>query len=166
MPSISNQFDTSRDRPDSTSYILGEYCHSDGQYGPDDADEAAVAATLYAAHAYLFGCQEFAIWKSSRAVEATDQHLQHPSEQEEDEFSIDMDEALASEVQRRLRDLDLVARCSKDLRRADLGCPSTRLSDSGWSYERPSSAGSWFPRSHQLVPERVAPLPACIDQTV
>ncbi|MEW2093848.1 hypothetical protein AB0932_29345 [Streptomyces sp. NPDC006682] len=31
--------------------ILSEYCHNDGQGGPDDADESAAAATLYAAHA-------------------------------------------------------------------------------------------------------------------
>lgn len=57
-------------------YMLSEYCHNDGQDGPDDADESAAAAALYAAHAYLFGCQEFAAWTSSRAVEAIDQHLE------------------------------------------------------------------------------------------
>ncbi|MFI7368233.1 hypothetical protein ACIBO4_39440 [Streptomyces sp. NPDC050149] len=104
-------------------YILSEYCHNDGQDGPDDADESAAAATLYAAHAYLFGCQEFAIWNSNRAVEAIDQHLQYLAEQEEDELPVDTDQALASELQRQLRDLDLIARHSKDLRHAGLGLP-------------------------------------------
>ncbi|MFJ4853678.1 hypothetical protein [Streptomyces sp. NPDC088730] len=104
-------------------YMLSEYCHNDGQDGPDDADESAAAATLYAAHAYLFACQEFAVWNSNRAVEAIDQHLQCLAEQEEDELPVDMDEALTSELQRQLRDLDLIARYSKDLRHAGLGLP-------------------------------------------
>ena len=105
-------------------YILSEYCHNDGQDGPDDADESAAAATLYSAHAYLFGCQEFAAWTSNRAVEAIDQHLQYLAEQEEDdELPVDTDEVLASELQRQLRDLDLIARHSKDLRHAGLGLP-------------------------------------------
>ncbi|MGV9581525.1 hypothetical protein ACWDRZ_33310 [Streptomyces sp. NPDC003509] len=104
-------------------YILSEYCHNDGQDGPDDADESAAAATLYAAHAYLFTCQEFAVWNSNRAVEAIDQHLQYLAEHEEDELSVDTDEALTSELQRQLRDLDLIARYSKDLRHAGLGLP-------------------------------------------
>ncbi|MGW9054494.1 hypothetical protein ACWGOT_30745 [[Kitasatospora] papulosa] len=104
-------------------YILSEYCHNDGQDGPDDADESAAAATLYAAHAYLFTCQEFAVWNSNRAVEAINQHLQYLAEQEEDELPVDTDEALTSELQRQLRDLDLIARYSKDLRHAGLGLP-------------------------------------------
>jgi hypothetical protein len=102
-------------------YMLSEYCHNDGQDGPDDADESAAAAALYAAHAYLFGCHDFALWTSSRAVEAIDQHLQYPAEQEEDELPVDADEAVASELQRQLRDLDLIARYSKDLRYAGMG---------------------------------------------
>ncbi|PWS49846.1 hypothetical protein DLE01_21730 [Streptomyces sp. FT05W] len=104
-------------------YILSEYCHNDGQDGPDDADESAAAATLYAAHAYLFTCQEFAVWNSNRAVEAIDQHLQYLAEQAEDELPVDTDEALTSELQRQLRDLDFIARYSKDLRHAGLGLP-------------------------------------------
>ncbi|MCW2901652.1 MAG: hypothetical protein JWO67_3917 [Streptosporangiaceae bacterium] len=104
-------------------YMLSEYCHNDGQDGPDDADESAAAAALYAAHAYLFTCQEFAVWTSGRAVEAIDQHLQYLAEQEEDELPVDTDEALASELRRQLRDLDLIARFSKDLRYAGMGLP-------------------------------------------
>ncbi|MFE1957522.1 hypothetical protein [Streptomyces sp. NPDC059479] len=101
-------------------YMLSEYCHNDGQDGPDDADESAAAAALYAAHAHLFRCQEFAVWTSRRAVEAVDQHLQYLAEQEEDELP-DPDEALVSELQWQLRDLDLIASYSKDLRYSSLG---------------------------------------------
>lgn len=104
-------------------YMLGEYCHNDGQDGPDDADEPAAAATLYAAHAYLFGCQDFAIWTSGRAVEAVDEHLQYLAEQEEGELPVDTDEALVGELQRQLRDLDLIANFSKELRCSFTGLP-------------------------------------------
>lgn len=102
-------------------YMLSEYCHNDGQVGPDEADESAAAAALHAAHAYLFGCQDFAIWTSSRAVEAIDQRLQYLAEQEGDEHLPDPDEALAAELQRQLRDLDLITRYSKDLRYSRMG---------------------------------------------
>ncbi|MFF7947683.1 hypothetical protein [Streptomyces griseorubiginosus] len=104
-------------------YMLSEYCHNDGQDGPDDADESAAAATLYAAHAYLLGCHDFASWTSRRAVEAVDQHLEFLAEQEEDELVPDSDEALTSELQRQLRDLDLIANYSKDLRYSSMGLP-------------------------------------------
>lgn len=104
-------------------YMLSEYCHNDGQDGPDDADEDAAAATLYAAHAYLFGCQDFAAWTGGRAVDAIDQRLQHQAEQEETELPVDTDEALVSELRRQLRDLDLISRYSKDLRHASRGLP-------------------------------------------
>ncbi|MFF2470354.1 hypothetical protein [Streptomyces mirabilis] len=102
-------------------YMLSEYCHNDGQDGPDEADESAAAAALHAAHAYLFGCQDFAIWTSSRAVEAIDQRLQYLAEQDGDEHLPDPDEALAAELQRQLRDLDLITRYSKDLRYSRMG---------------------------------------------
>ncbi len=102
-------------------YMLSEYCHNDGQDGPDDADEHAAAATLYAAHAYLFECRDFAVWASRRAVDAVDEHLQYLAEQGED--IPDLDEATVAELQRQLRDLDLIAKYSKDLRFAGLGLP-------------------------------------------
>ncbi|TDT97278.1 hypothetical protein EDD99_5390 [Streptomyces sp. 846.5] len=104
-------------------YMLSEYCHNDGQDGPDDADESAAAATLYAAHSYLFGCHDFASWTSHRAVEAVDQHLEHLAEQEDDEPVPNSDEALACELQRQLRDLDLIANYAEDLRHSNLGLP-------------------------------------------
>ncbi|MEL5958156.1 hypothetical protein AADR41_25935 [Streptomyces sp. CLV115] len=104
-------------------YMLSEYCHNDGQDGPDDADESAAAATLYAAHAYLFGCHDFVSWTSGRAVEAVEQRLEYLAETEEDEIPVDADEALASELQRQLRDLDLIANFSKELRYSAMGLP-------------------------------------------
>ncbi|MDG9695223.1 hypothetical protein ACFW4O_10205 [Streptomyces mutabilis] len=102
-------------------YMLSDYCHNDGQDGPDDADEHAAAATLYAAHAYLFGCNDFAVWASQRAVDAIDQHLEYLAEQDED--LPEPDEALLAELQRQLRDLDLIANYSKDLRYSSTGLP-------------------------------------------
>ncbi|MET9994235.1 hypothetical protein ABZ061_32325 [Streptomyces mutabilis] len=102
-------------------YMLSDYCHNDGQDGPDDADEHAAAATLNAAHAYLFGCQDFAVWASQRAVEALDQHLEHLAEQNED--LPDPDDALLAELQRQMRDLDLIESCSQDLRYSSSGLP-------------------------------------------
>jgi hypothetical protein len=103
-------------------YMLSEYCHNDGQDGPDDADESAAAAILHAAHAYLFGCTDFAAWVSDRGVEAVDQHLQYLAEQEEEDLP-DPDEALIAELQRQLRDLDLIAERAKELRHAKFGLP-------------------------------------------
>ncbi|MFJ3880862.1 hypothetical protein ACIPW5_25870 [Streptomyces sp. NPDC090077] len=102
-------------------YMLCDYCHNDGQDGPEDADDNAAAATLYAAHAYLFECRDFAVWASRRAVDAVDEQLEHLAEQEED--LPDLDEATVAELQRQLRDLDLIANHSKDLRLASLGLP-------------------------------------------
>ncbi|MGW5847760.1 hypothetical protein ACWFQ8_07300 [Streptomyces sp. NPDC055254] len=65
-------------------YMLSEYCHNDGQDGPEDADDNAAAATLHAAHAYLFECCDFAVWASRRSVDAVDEHLEYLAEQEED----------------------------------------------------------------------------------
>ncbi|KOU45225.1 hypothetical protein ADK55_22205, partial [Streptomyces sp. WM4235] len=56
-------------------YMLSDYCHNDRLVGPDDAYEPAAAATLNAAYAYLFGCTDFAVWASRRAID--DQHLEH-----------------------------------------------------------------------------------------
>lgn len=104
-------------------YMLSEYCHNDGQDGPDDADESAAAAVLHAAHAYLFGCSDFAFWAGRRAVEAIDQRLEYLAEQDEDADLPDSDEAMAVELQRQLRDLDLIAGHAKELRHSGLGLP-------------------------------------------
>lgn len=104
-------------------YLLSEYCHNDGQDGPDDADESAAAATLYAAKTYLFGCCDFAGAVSNRAVEAIDQALERLAEEEGEQDVPDLDEALVAELRRQLRDLDLIANYSTELRHAILGLP-------------------------------------------
>ncbi|MER6443681.1 hypothetical protein [Streptomyces venezuelae] len=109
-------------------YMLSDYCHNDGQDGPDDADEHAAAATLFAANAYLFESRDFAVWASRRAVDAMDEHLEYLAESEED--VPDLDEATVAELRRQLRDLDLIARYSEDLCSVYAGLPvdtSTRL---------------------------------------
>ncbi|MEU3188984.1 hypothetical protein ABZ707_32995 [Streptomyces sp. NPDC006923] len=68
-------------------------------------------------------CYDFANWTSRRAVEAVDQHLEYLAEQEEDKVVPNSDEALASELQRQLRDLDLIAHNSKELRYSSTGLP-------------------------------------------
>ncbi len=105
-------------------FLLGDYCHNDGQDGPDEADESAAAATLYAAQAYLFGgCHDFAVWAGHRAVEAAEIHVEYLAEQEEDDVP-DPDDAIADELRRQLRDLDVIAHHAKDLRLADSGLPA------------------------------------------
>ncbi|MER6394284.1 hypothetical protein ABT236_38260 [Streptomyces sp. NPDC001523] len=103
-------------------YMLSDYCHNDRLVGPDDAYEPASAATLNAAYAYLFGCTDFAVWASRRAID--DQHLEHlaGAELEEGDF-LDTDKALIDELKRQLRDLDLIAERSKELRHAKFGLP-------------------------------------------
>ena len=54
-------------------------------------------------------------------MEAVDQHLEFLAEQEGDDLVPDSDEALTSELQRQLRDLDLIASYSKDLRYSSMG---------------------------------------------
>ncbi|WP_326586008.1 hypothetical protein [Streptomyces sp. NBC_01294] len=101
-------------------YVLGDHCHNDGQAGPDDAHEPAAAASLNAAYAYLFGCTELAVWASRRAVDG--QHLEYLAKREEG-CLLDTDKALIDELKRRLRDLDLVAARSTELRHALFGLP-------------------------------------------
>ncbi|GGX80601.1 hypothetical protein [Streptomyces fructofermentans] len=103
-------------------YMLSEFCHNDGQDGPDDADECAAAATLFAAHAYVFTCRDFAVWAARRGVEAVDQHLEYLADRGEEDLP-DEEDALLAELRRQLRDLDLIADHSRELRHAGLGLP-------------------------------------------
>lgn len=106
-------------------YMLSDYCHNDGEDGPDEADEPAAAAVLHAAHAYLFGVGEFAVWAGDRAVEAVDQRLQDLEDEGVPEEDLpDPDEELAVELRRQLADLDLIAHHAEDLRRAASGLPA------------------------------------------
>lgn len=98
------------------AFYLSDYCHNDGQDGPDDADEPAAAAVLLAAEAYMHGCADFAVEASGRAVEAVDNLLN-----EDDMYADDPHEYLASELRRQLRDLELISARSEEVRYARLG---------------------------------------------
>ncbi|WP_405583705.1 hypothetical protein [Streptomyces sp. NBC_01190] len=107
------------------AFYVSDYCHNDGRHGPDDADEPAAAAVLHAAHAYMHGCADFAVFASGRAVEVVDELAQ-----EADDFAADPDELRAEELRRQLRDLDLITPHATALRRARFGLPpatSTQL---------------------------------------
>ncbi|MFJ8043276.1 hypothetical protein ACIRBX_22555 [Kitasatospora sp. NPDC096147] len=113
--------------------MLGDHGHHDGPYGPygpRDEHEPAAAAVLDAAHAHLFGCRDFASWVSGHAVAALD-HDPDGAEWPDHEIP-GIDEAIATELRRQVRDLDLIATCSTQLHVAGLGLfPSTaaRLGD-------------------------------------
>jgi hypothetical protein len=98
------------------AFYLSEYCHNEGQDGPDDADESAAAAVLHAGEAYMHGCSDFAVWVSHRGVEAVDELLNNG-----DVYAEDPDEVVADELRRQLRDLDLIATHSSELRHARMG---------------------------------------------
>ncbi|MDT0319290.1 hypothetical protein [Streptomyces millisiae] len=100
-------------------YLRSEYCHNDGQDGPDDADEPAAAATLHAASAYLFGCADFAIWASQRAADAVGEQLEFLAEHEEE--MPDLEVATVVELHRQLNDLALIASHARELRHSALG---------------------------------------------
>jgi hypothetical protein len=79
-PDASHQVQDALDRLHSSPYW-----HSDGQDGPDDADEDTAAASIYAADCYMSGDAQSAAWAAQRAVQATfqiaEQHLQlYPSD--------------------------------------------------------------------------------------
>ena len=100
-------------------FYLSEYCHNDGQDGPDDADESAAAAVLYAAEFAMHGCLEFAIGAGLRDEEAADNAgWDSDGELAED---ADEDELVYTELRRQLFDLDLIARHADDLRYVRLG---------------------------------------------
>jgi hypothetical protein len=100
-------------------YYLSEYCHNDGQDGPDDADESAAAAAIYAAEFAMHGCLEFATWAGLRGEEAADQ-AGWDSDEELDEDA-DENELIHIELSRQLEDLDLIGRHADDLRYARNG---------------------------------------------
>jgi len=95
-------------------FYLSDYCHNDGQDGPDDADDSAAAAVIYAAEFAMHGCLEFATWAGLRGEEAADQ-AGWDSDEELDEDA-DEDELIHIELRRQLEDLDLIERHADDLR--------------------------------------------------
>jgi hypothetical protein len=99
-------------------FYLSEFCHNDGQDGPDDAGEPAAAAVLYAAEFAMHGCLEFAISSGLCGEEAADNAGWDSEEPAED---ADEDGLVYVELRRQLSDLDLIARHAEDLRYVRLG---------------------------------------------
>lgn len=53
-------------------YYVSDYCHNDGQDGPDDADDDPAAAILYAAECWFHMVADFAVWVGDRGIAAAD----------------------------------------------------------------------------------------------
>lgn len=94
-------------------FYLSEYCHNEGQTGPDDAGEPAAAAVLLAAQFAMHGCAQFALWARLRGEEAADE-AGWESDEELDEDTHD-DELVHVELRRQLKDLDLIGRYADEL---------------------------------------------------
>lgn len=100
------------------SFYLSDYCHNDGPEGPDDADDDAAAAVLYAAEYAMHGCLEFAACAAGRgsdAADVADQDAGAPP-------GADSPGELArEEFRRQLADLDFLEQHADDLRFTRLG---------------------------------------------
>lgn len=57
-------------------FYISEYCHNDGQDGPDDADDDPAAAILFAAECYLHAEPAFAVHVAGRAIDAVDYRME------------------------------------------------------------------------------------------
>jgi hypothetical protein len=96
------------------------YWHNEGQDGPDDADEDAAAASIYAAECFVKGDAEWARWTAERAVELAfrlaeeDLHLHPddfdwtPSDELTDLARDAMHPAVQAELQKQLSDLSVL----------------------------------------------------------
>lgn len=108
-------------------YYISEYCHNDGQDGPDDADDDPAAAVLYAAECYFHMDRGFAARVASRAIDAADYRVQLASEtydgDEEADFEHDAEAAMAIEARQQLADLDALVPYAAHLSDARLGLP-------------------------------------------
>jgi hypothetical protein len=97
-------------------FYLSPYHHEDGADGPADAADDAVAATLYAAQCYLYGCVDFAMWSAAcgydaaATVAAADESWSHrrPAELNSHTWQL-AHPALQAELERQLADLELLA---------------------------------------------------------
>jgi hypothetical protein len=107
-------------------FYLSDYCHDDGQDGPNDADESAAAAILYAAEFAMHGCLEFAAVAGLRGEEAADEARYTSTEQLAE--GAEEDALVHEELERQLVDLDLIAHYADDLRYTGLGCDIDTIS--------------------------------------
>jgi hypothetical protein len=96
-------------------FYLSPYHHDDGADGPDDASDDGVAATLYAAQCYLYGCVDFAMWAAAcgydaaATVAAADRSWSHRRPADIDPHTWQLAHpALQAELERQLEDLELL----------------------------------------------------------
>jgi hypothetical protein len=101
-------------------YYISEYCHNDGQDGPDDADDDPAAAILYTALCYLHFRPGFAVTVARRAVSAADYRA---TLADDDEDEADSAAAMTTEARRQLADLDALAPLATRLSHARSGLP-------------------------------------------
>jgi hypothetical protein len=104
------------------SFHASPYDHDEGQDGPDDADEDAAAASIYAAECFVNGDSQSAFWAASRALELAfrlaDEELQldpndfvwAPSAEPMPLTREAMHPAVHWELQRQLSDLSMLER--------------------------------------------------------
>ncbi|MGH3647636.1 MAG: hypothetical protein ACRDTM_10755 [Micromonosporaceae bacterium] len=96
-------------------FYLSPYHHDDGDDGPSDASDDGVAATLYTAQCYLYGCVDFALWSAAcgydaaATVAAADVSWAHrrPAEVNAHTWQL-AHPALQAELERQLEDLELL----------------------------------------------------------
>jgi hypothetical protein len=96
-------------------FYLSPYHHDHGADGPGDAADDGVAATLYAAQCYLYGCVDFAIWAAAcgydaaATVAAADRSWAHRRPGDVDPHTWQLAHpALQAELERQLEDLELL----------------------------------------------------------
>jgi hypothetical protein len=108
-------------------FYIGDYCHNDGQDGPDDADDDPAAAILYAAECYFHGMPDFAALVASRAVDAADYRAELASEEYDGDEDVDWEAeaevAMTAEVRQQLADLDALVPYAALLSHACMGLP-------------------------------------------
>jgi hypothetical protein len=104
-------------------FYISEYCHNDGQDGPDDADDDPAAAILYAAECYFHFVPDFAVRVARRAVDAADDRVALASEEYDGDEDVDSEAAMTTEARQQLADLDALVPYATRLSRARLGLP-------------------------------------------
>jgi len=109
-------------------FYLSPYHHADGPRGPSEACDDGVAATLYTAQCYLYGCVDFALWAAAcgydaaAVVAAGDLSWPHRRPSDVDPHTWQLAHpALQAELERELEDLELLA-----------GDGRSRLTDQQW----------------------------------
>ncbi|MGH3655133.1 MAG: hypothetical protein ACRDUA_00600 [Micromonosporaceae bacterium] len=97
-------------------FYLSPYHHNDGLDGPAEATDDGVAATLYAAECFLYGCVDFALWAAACGYDAAateaaaDASWGHRRPPDVNPHTWQLAHpALQAELERQLEDLELLA---------------------------------------------------------